>query len=113
MKEHLGAAEDHLPFAGEILGVILGLQIIKTMPHFTDATIFVDCQQAILELVRGESKHTALLDRFNRELYSMRPNLSRIHLVWVPGHHGVEMNRLVDKDAKDAAEGESSTTIHF
>ncbi|KAJ7508607.1 hypothetical protein B0H11DRAFT_1667674, partial [Mycena galericulata] len=90
---------------GEILGVILGLRIIKSVPGLTRATILTDCQQAIRELGSGKSEHTLLLDRFDRELHGMEKRLGCVRLAWVLRHRGVVMNELVDKDAKAAASG--------
>ncbi|KAJ7729233.1 hypothetical protein DFH07DRAFT_850315 [Mycena maculata] len=107
LKEHLGLFPEHRAVEGEIVGVILALGIIKTIPFLTSATILLDCQQAIRELVGGKSHHPLLLDRFQEELRTMDKRLSRIRLAWVPGHDGIEMNKLVDKDAKAAALGDS------
>ncbi|KAJ6601350.1 hypothetical protein DFH09DRAFT_842953, partial [Mycena vulgaris] len=90
---------------GEMLGVILGLEIINMVPSVTEATIFIDCQQAIRELVSGKSKHKALIERFEHEVRSLRKSISSICLAWVPGHAGIELNELVDMDAKAAAVG--------
>ncbi|KAJ7508604.1 hypothetical protein B0H11DRAFT_35553 [Mycena galericulata] len=113
MKEYLGTLGDHLPVEGEILGVILGLRIIKSVPGLTRATILTDCQQAIRELVSGKSEHDLLLDRFDRELQGMEKRLGCIRLAWVPGHRGIVTNELVDKDAKAAAAGETSITLYI
>ncbi|KAJ6601351.1 hypothetical protein DFH09DRAFT_839645, partial [Mycena vulgaris] len=111
MKEHLGTMNNHLPVEGEILGIILALKIIKTMPSLTRATILVDSQQAIRETVTGICRHRYLIDRFNHELRGTRDSLTSIRLAWVPGHDGIRMNELVDRDAKAAASGESATYI--
>ncbi|KAJ7146247.1 ribonuclease H-like domain-containing protein [Mycena epipterygia] len=108
MREHLGTTAHHCAVEGEILGIILGLKIIKNMTFITRATILVDCQQAIREMVSGKSVYTPLLCRFHEAIRDTK-HLSHIRLAWVPGHHGIEMNKLVDKDAKEAALGDSTT----
>ncbi|KAJ7611022.1 hypothetical protein FB45DRAFT_875706 [Roridomyces roridus] len=115
LKEYLGAQPAHLAVEGEILGVILGLQILKTArtPKSKHATILVDCQQAIRELVNGRSKHVELLERFHCELKGLGKKLQSIRFMWVPGHKGALMNELVDQDAKAVAEGEHSIKLYF
>jgi ribonuclease HI len=111
MTQHIGSADRHLSVEGELLGTILALKIAQTIPSLTRVTILSDCQQAIRELLdERPTRHRSLVERFYRELWCT-PSLKQIRLVWVPGHDGVEMNELVDGDAKAAARGESRTTI--
>jgi ribonuclease HI len=125
MKEYLGPAKDYLSVEGEILGMALGVRAIKTVAitsfltghgTLTRATILVDCQQAIREVLRvgwkSKSKHSALVGRFHDEVRNMEGmGVDQICLVWVPAHEGIEMNELVDGDAKAAASGDSSTVL--
>ncbi|KAJ6486124.1 ribonuclease H-like domain-containing protein [Mycena vitilis] len=110
MQEYLGRANGHLSVEGEILGATLGLKVLQMLPGLTQATILVDCQQAIQEIFSIAPKHAALIRRFRDEAQSMR-HIDQIRIAWVPAHEGVEMNELVDGDAKKAARGESLTTL--
>jgi ribonuclease HI len=124
MKEYLGPAKDYLSVEGEILGMALGVRAIKTVAitsfltghgTLTQATILVDSQQAIREVLRvggKRSKYSALVGRFHDEVRNMEGmGVDQICLVWVPAHEGIEMNELVDGDAKAAASGDSSTVL--
>ncbi|KAJ7665227.1 hypothetical protein DFH06DRAFT_985741 [Mycena polygramma] len=110
MQAYLGRADGHHTVEGEILGATLGLKVLQMLPGLTQATILVDCQQAIQEIFSATPKHAALIQRFRYEAQSMR-HMDQIRIAWVPAHEGVEMNELVDGDAKKAARGESVTTL--
>ncbi|KAJ7157074.1 hypothetical protein C8R46DRAFT_1225689 [Mycena filopes] len=108
MKEHLGPQRQdsqdghgHIAVEGEILGIILGLGIIKAFPgvHNLRAT------------ARQRAVQVRVFDRFHAEARDMGPGLRRLRLAWVPAHEGVQMNELVDGDARAAAAGESGTML--
>ncbi|KAJ7858201.1 hypothetical protein B0H13DRAFT_2672571 [Mycena leptocephala] len=90
--------------------IILSLTNCDTLKQ---ATILVDYQQAIREVLRvggRRSKYDALVRRFHDEVRTMEGmGVDQICLAWVPAHEGIEMNELVDGDAKAAASGDSST----
>ncbi len=95
----------------EIAGTILALDIIKSTTRLTKATILIDSQAAILALQSGQTKSGRyLVEEFHRQaqrLQSKRRSL-RIRIQWVPGHVGMIGNKMVDAEAKLAAEGSST-----
>ncbi|KAJ6520324.1 hypothetical protein C8R45DRAFT_760445, partial [Mycena sanguinolenta] len=100
---YFGTTKRYSSVEAEMLGIILGVKIGQIFPALTHLTILSDCQPAIRELFNG-SHYRPLAERFHAEVRGME-NLRQIRLVWVPGHEGVEMNELVDADAKVAASG--------
>ncbi|KAF7347417.1 hypothetical protein MVEN_01497600 [Mycena venus] len=115
MKQYLGVAEEYHSLEAEILGITLGVRIANTAnpgPSLTRLTILTDCQPAIHALLslRAKAKYAPLIRRFHDEV-RRSPNLLQIRLVWVPGHQGVEMNVLVNEDAREAARSGDSGTI--
>ena len=112
---HLGSATHHTVFEAELVGVILALDILRSLPHILNAQILLDNQPVIHALKRrGVQSGQYLIDLFHSELKDIkkfRPGL-RLHLNWVPGHEGVDGNELADQKAKDAARGASSPLPH-
>ena len=110
---HLGRLDEHTVFEAEVTGIILALDIIQATagPRTTKVTILLDNQAAITAAEKPKKQPGQyLLHCFHdalRKLMKEKPRL-QIHLTWVPGHEGVELNEEVDKEAKRAAAGESS-----
>ncbi|KZV80377.1 hypothetical protein EXIGLDRAFT_598778, partial [Exidia glandulosa HHB12029] len=95
-------------FEGELAGMLLALDIVRTLPLSTHrATILLD-NQAAVKAVRARRNRPGqyLVDAFHREVTSLmrRRHAFRLHIAWVPGHMDVAGNELADTHAKLAAE---------
>ncbi|KZV81182.1 hypothetical protein EXIGLDRAFT_569614, partial [Exidia glandulosa HHB12029] len=98
-------------FEAELVGVLLALRIVDSIPSARDVAICLDNQSAITRAHRPKPKPgqlitSAIQDEVER-LRTQRPEL-RLRLVWVPGHEGVDGNELADAHAKMASAGEDT-----
>lgn len=110
-RHYLGNLSEHTVFEGEVVGIVLALDIIRQEPRIKKATILLDNQAAIKAVHKqGPQPGQYLIHLFQSELDKLltaKPHLS-IHLAWIPGHSGVEGNEWADTEAKAAAEGNST-----
>ena len=113
LKAYLGSPEDHNTYKAKIIGAILAIWILKNSPITIGKKIslYIDNQSVIQALrtpntVSGQYLIQALLSATN----SMARNLM---ICWISSHSDVYGNKNVDRLAKQAAEGCSSTTIHL
>lgn len=110
-KKHLGSALHHTVFEGEVVGLILALNIIRSIPRTRSVTILADNQVAITAPSKPKCQPGRyLLDTFNDELAKLKktkPYL-QVHITWIPGHENVDGNERADKAAKEAAEGDTT-----
>ncbi|SJL09301.1 uncharacterized protein ARMOST_12678 [Armillaria ostoyae] len=108
---HLGPDTHHTVFEAELVGALLAIDIIKSTPCLTKATILLDSQAAILALQSGKTKSGRyLVEEFHnqvRKLQASRKTL-RIRIQWVPGHVSIDGNESADSAAKEAALGTST-----
>jgi ribonuclease HI len=114
LRLHLGAASEHTIYEAELVGLILGMQLIKTEKQGkTDCAIGADNQAAIIAL---ESELTKPGQHLAAEFLKLAGQVARARrkgkyslvVRWTTGHSGIKGNEEADKEAKTAAEGNSS-----
>lgn len=84
--------------------------------YVTEATICIDNQATIkaTTLIWPAPGHY-ILDSFHYHLVELLNKHPQIHITirWTPGHQGIEGNEMADKEAKKAAEGNSSNATRL
>ena len=101
-------------FKAELVGLLLGMQLIKTEKVARCHTALGTDNQAVISTIQKELSapsyciameiiHLAKL--LNRQRGSKNYALT---MRWTAGHIGINGNKLVDKEAKKAAKGMSS-----
>ncbi|KAK0460799.1 ribonuclease H-like domain-containing protein, partial [Armillaria novae-zelandiae] len=97
----------HTVFEAELTGAILAIDIIKSIPRLTRATILLDSQAAILAL-KGERTKSGhyLVEEFHKQVIKLQKRRSSLQITvqWVPGHVGIEGNEAADDEAKKAVQ---------
>lgn len=111
LKLHLGRSSDHTVYEAEIVGMILGAELIRKESRPGQVSLAVDNQAALRAIGKCYRKPGHyLLDKFLDRLRltrNIKPDLS-LTLRWVPGHVDIEGNEAADVGAKEAARGFSS-----
>ena len=108
---HLGSITEHTVFEGELIGVLLALNLIWHHPNNTQVLIGLDNQSAIRALMSNKKQPGQyIIDAIHKELRNLKKHHSdlRIHIEWTPGHSGVDRNKHVDSEVKKASAGLSS-----
>ncbi len=109
---HLGPSTRHTVYEAEIVATLLGLQLLRSIPHrIRRASIALDNMAAIqASTLKTSAPGRYLTDLFHRYVNILKrehPEM-RLTLRWVPGHADVAGNEAADEAAKDAAGGLSS-----
>jgi ribonuclease HI len=114
LKLHLGTTDQHTVYEAELVGMIMGLHLIKTEPrNKVRCALSVD-NQAALGSVKSEmnksGQHLAANILQAAKQLIERGSNGRFNLTfrWSAGHVGITGNEDADKQAKAAADGESS-----
>ncbi|KAG1795387.1 uncharacterized protein HD556DRAFT_1192796, partial [Suillus plorans] len=100
-------------FEGEIVGMILGAELLRREGKVRAAVINVDNQAAIRATHSFDTTPAHyLMDRFHETLLSALTvqDSNTIPIRWTPGHVGIEGNEAADAEAKEAARGLTSET---
>ncbi|KAF8573796.1 hypothetical protein K439DRAFT_1279806, partial [Ramaria rubella] len=108
---HLGKETKHTVFEGELVGILLALQLVDKFPSAKTVLIALDNRSAITALQDTKPQLAQyLLDEIHAKirLLRRRRRALRIHFEWAPGHKGIPGNTRADTLAKEAAEGKSS-----
>ena len=104
--------EQHTTFEAQLIGILLGLWMLRQEPDADSVSLKADSQAAILALHAhrlGPGGHR--LDEIHELSKSLHANsLSdlQIRISWISRHDGVAGNESIDKEAKAAAKGDSS-----
>jgi ribonuclease HI len=112
---HLGSTEHHTVFEAELVGLLLGLHLIKTEKTRTSYALGADNQVAITAVATPSNRsghylaNQFLSTAFNLRKINGTANYSLI-LRWTAGHVNIEGNELADVEAKLASEGTMSET---
>lgn len=116
LRYHLGTDKQQIVFGGEGVGVLLGLELLrleKTLRRVKHVQISLDNQPVIQALQnpkpRAGNYIIKLIRSTARRLLNAHKHL-RLTIRWTPGHSDVEGNEYADRQAKDAATGNSSPT---
>ena len=114
---HLGAEGKHTVHEAELIGILLGLQLISTeRKGGTSFALGSDNQAAIKAFksnFRSPGHHIArealqLAHKIQKKNKKKKKSKYALTLRWTAGHEGIEGNETVDQEAKKAAEGLTS-----
>ena len=110
---HLGSIEHHTVFEAELVGLLLGLHLIKTEKSRTSYALGADNQAAITAAATPSNKSGHYLaDHFLTAAFNLRKRNGTANysltLRWTAGHVNIEGNELADEEAKSASEGTTS-----
>lgn len=109
---HLGSSDRHTVYEAELVGITLGLELLRQeRAHVSTAYLALD-NQAAVESCRSRYPGPAsyLLDHVQTLRRSVQKAQSdvQITVAWIPGHSDVEGNEAADVAAKEAAAGTST-----
>lgn len=118
LKYYLGSAEHHTVYEGELVGIMLATELLRTESGITEAFIGVDSQAAIRATVgfRSNQGHY-LADMIHDQIKKIQKKERRkrqgagkieLEIRWTPGHRDLPGNEAADHEAKKAARGETS-----
>ncbi len=114
LSYYLGTADEHTIFKAELVGLILGMQLIRSHTcKNSSITIEID-NQATLKAMKTKlhkSDHYLVAESINfaTTLKRRLGSKTSLKLKWTAGHVGIEGNEDTDKEAKKAADGYSSS----
>ena len=119
LRLHLGAASDHTIYEAELVGLLMGIYMIKTEKKGkTACAIGADSQAAIQALeseLTSPGQHLAaeFLDlarqvALSRSGGTRDGNSYKLTVRWTAGHIGIKGNESADSEAKKAAAGLST-----
>ncbi|KAH7325322.1 ribonuclease H-like domain-containing protein, partial [Rhizoctonia solani] len=111
-KKYVGNNREHEVYEAEVIGLLLGLELLAREQGVTAATFFIDNQAVLSTLQAGTTNNIGYffeqLDEVIR-LVRDRNRGVKLEAHWIPGHTGVKGNERVDKSAKQAADREQLT----
>jgi ribonuclease HI len=131
IRYQLGSAHEHTTLEGELVGIILGIQLANAHPRLRESINLSTDSQASIKALQSNSKQPAqyLLDEIHKSTKTLHSNeleRARRHLsphqradltvhvtldisfTWVAAHKNSTGNERADKLAREAAEYDSS-----
>ena len=114
LKLYLGTKEQHTVYEAKLVGMIMGLYLMKTEArNKTTCVLNANNQAALvaikLEMNRSGQHLAANILQIAKQLLDHKGNKnSRLMSRWTAGHMGIQGNEDADKIAKAAAKGENS-----
>ena len=114
LRIKLGSAMEHTIFEAELVGLILALQLIKTEKRGkVSCAIGTDSQAAVKalhsELTKpGQHLAAEFLAIANKLALSRSGSTYSLTIRWTAGHVGIKGNEQADKEAKMAANGDTT-----
>ncbi|KAF5381383.1 hypothetical protein D9615_008435 [Tricholomella constricta] len=114
LQYHLGPLSRNTTFEAEAVGVALGMQLLIETALPRSTSLALDNQRVIQSLAiyrqRQSHYHFDAIHEQARQIARNerhRPTFN-LQISWISGHSGADGNELVDKAAKDAAQGTTS-----
>ncbi|OBZ78310.1 hypothetical protein A0H81_02657 [Grifola frondosa] len=111
LRFHLGSSDDHSVYEAEVVGLLLGTELLKTERSLEGASIAADNKSSIqaTKLRRPAPAHY-LLDSLHKHLRALgrKHHEAKVTIRWVPGHMDLEGNETADLKVKCAARGDTS-----
>jgi ribonuclease HI len=110
---HLGNPADHIGYEAAVIGLTLALHQIAGLPHRDAISVYSDNQAGIKAFNAPPEGNAGYLVQHNvkqmKAIRERRPNFAKgITFGWISSHSGVPGNEMADREAKKAAEGQSS-----
>jgi ribonuclease HI len=106
LRFYLGKDSEHTVYEGELVGMILAVELIRRAGGGESMALGVDNQAAIraTKAFNSQPGHH-LMDTFHDSLREIIPdnNGKRLVVRWTPGHVGIPGNEKADERAKRAA----------
>ena len=103
---HLGTKKEHMVYEGEIVGMILAVQLLCKAGARGTMALGVDNQAAIkaTSAFNSQPRHY-LMDIFDNDLCKLLPDDDGYKLIikWTPGHADIPRNKAANKRAKAVA----------
>lgn len=111
LRFFLGPSEEHTVYEAEIVGELLGAELLRRERTVSRTSIAADNKPSLQasRLRRPAAGHYLMDELHSRVDAALRkhPNLD-LTLRWVPGHVDIVGNEIADQEAKKAANGVSS-----
>jgi ribonuclease HI len=117
MRYHLGPETKHTVYEGEIAGAIMAQELLhKQLSRFGRyVSMYVDNQASILATqTKARNSGHYLLDILHTKLTRNKGKFHNLGVTirWIPSHLEIEGNEEADRQAKQAAKGDTDTPLN-